>query len=412
MSRSASLIYCEHPASADDLAKFKRAIEYTQGRLTYKRIKGGYHCFCYRCGQHYDLTDEQMQQTKEAGLCFKCAYQVKPVQKRSKKIYPKWSWLSICNEKGAENGYHVVWEGEEDNIRILYATHVLHYDTHGAKYIYGIVKNMGYSLCRTDSKNYWRKEGRSYNDYITYFWNVNEIMASEGLRKKDFYTALNLELKSNQATFVKNGIYNENQLAYIQLFDLNYPEELHKYKDYIARHRVPEHSEKVKLSVNTLEYLVRNNLPIGEFMDYVRACKMLGIKWEKPKNLYEKHDELIKMLEIRKNEAYAEKVKERHEQLAGNEWHKGSLAIHVFKSIQDMQNVSEKLSNCISRLYVKPYCEETTDVYYGTAENETTFALEIANRKLQQLRGPCNHTVNDDVKKFVKEWCKRLGYQY
>ena len=410
MSKSASLIYCEHPASEYDRQKFKRAIEFTQARFTYKRIKGGYQCYCSRCGQHFTLNDEQLEQVKEAELCFHCAFSVKVLQKRPRKIYPKWTWLAICNEKGAINGYNVVWQGDED-IEILSAEHVLHYGNDGSQYLYGVTKNMGYSLTRNNNKNYWRKERWSYNSYLNYFYNVDEILAEEWKRKKGYYLGLNLELKSNQATFVKKGIYNENQLDYIRMFDLNHPEDLHKYKEYISRHHVPYNGRERKFSINTLDYLVRNNFSIGEYVDYVRTCETLGMNWEKPKDLYAKHNELLKIINAKKNEVYAQNVVKRHDQLAKNEWQKGSLAIHVVHDFQEMQKISTELKTCISRLYVKPYSTGTTDVYYGTTEGNTTFALEIANRKLQQLRGPCNTDVNDDVKKFVGEWCKRLGYQ-
>lgn len=411
MTRSISLISYDHPASPDDLEKFKKVVRFSRGKLTHKRIKGGYSCYCSRCGQHFDLTDEQMAQTREAGLCFHCAHPVHIVQKRvTKNPQYGWAWLALCNEKGAMNGYHVLWKDEEDNIEIVNTTHVLHY-VDGKGYLYGIVKNMGYSISRTESRDYWRKERASYNAYINYFHIVEDNLTQMTQGKKEFYESLNLKLKSNQATFVKKGIYNEKQLSYIQRFDLNYPEELHKYKDYIRMHRVIEEDTLPKLSVNTLDYLVRNNFSAGEYFDYMRACRTLGIKWERPKDLCSKHNELLKLIDIRKNEVYAQNVKNRHEQLVKNEWKKGTMAIHVFHDIKEMQKVADQLKNCIAKLYVKPYSDKTTDVYYGTTDDNITFALEIANGKLKQLRGACNLPVNNDVTKFVGEWCRRLGYE-
>ena len=412
MSRSACLI-SEHPASSDDIAKFKRAIEFLQGRFTYKRVKDGYDCYCSRCGQHFTLKCEQLQQTKEAGLCFRCAHPVKVVQRRITTAYPKQEWLYTCNETGCFNGYYVLWEGTEGDIQIVATRQVLHYDEFGGRYLYGVVKNMGFSITRTNTREYWRKERSSYNAYINYFYSVEEALAEEVNGKKDYYEKQKLSLKSNQATFVKKGIYNENQLKYIQLFDLNYPEELHKYKDYISRHRIFD-SDEFKGSVNVLDYIVRHNYSVSDYRDYLRACKTLGIaKPEKyPKDLYEAHDRLMKIIDAKKNEVYEQRIKERHELLKTQEWQKGSFAVKTFTDFSDMQEVANTLKNCISRMYVKPYAEERTDVYYGTENGEITFAFEVTQKKLIQLRTFCNKSVNDETRAFVKEWCKKYAVSY
>lgn len=408
-SKSASLISYDHPASEEDLEKFKRAIQASRSRFTYKRIKGGYDCHCSVCGQDFHLTDEQLLQTKEAGLCFKCAYAVKIVQKRKAKETYKRALLSIINEKGAENGYEVFWKGNDDHIDILKVFHVLHYDNQGGRYVYGIVKNLGYSLCHSENKNYWRKEYPSYNPYITYFISVDGIIAEKWRSsKKAYYEELELHgLKSNQITFIKNGIYNKEQIDYIQLFDLNYPEQVHKYSKYIELHRIPGHPEGLKLSANILDYLVRNNLSCGLYFDYMRGCKDLGIKPGKPKDLSKAHDDVVKMVRVKDNEAYRKKITERHLALMKNEWSKGKFAIHSFKDYFEMEIVAEKLKNCIAKLYVKPYSDGTTDVYYGTEDGEITFALEVVNGSLKQLRGVCNSSVNESTAKFVNEWCRR-----
>lgn len=412
MSRSVCLI-SEHPASYEDIQKFKRSVEYLQGRLVYKKAKNNYICHCYRCGKRFELNEEQFQQTKEAELCFHCGHPVKIIRHKKSEPHMQWSWLDICNEKGCINGYYVKWIDRDGDIEILGAEHVLKYDENGGRYLYGIVKNMGYSISRTD-KNYWRKERWGYNSYLSYFISVNEIMSKEWKRKRDYYEDLELnDLKSNQATFIKKGIYNENQLNYIRCFDLNYPEELHKYVRYIGIHRVFKDEIQSKLTVNTLDYLDRNNYPLREYIDYLRACKSANIKAEKyPKDLYKKHDEVMQLIKVQKDKIYDAKVKERHQRLMKKEWKKGQLEIHTFTDLSNMQSVADELKNCIARMYVKPYCEETTDVYYGTIDGKVEFALEVANGKLVQLRGHCNRAVDETIEKFVKQWCTKYTYQY
>lgn len=408
MSRSICSVSYEHPASAEDRKKFMRAIQFMQKKFTYKRIKGGYDCYCSCCGEHFTLTDEQLLQTKEAGLCFKCAESVRVVQRRPVKETVKRAWLSILNENNAENGYMVTYKGDE----IIGCLHVLHYDGNGGRFVYGIVKNMGYSITYTENKSYWRKEATSYNPYRCYFYEAETPLLNAWKRKKDYYQSLKLDdLKSNQKTFIKKGIYNERQLDYIRVFDLDYPEQLHKYNKYIQIHAV-RHADELKLSANILEYLVSNNFPIAEYTDYLNACKQLGLKPQKPKDLYKAHDDLVNIIKIAENKECNERIIGRYPEMQKNEWHKGKLAIHSFKDFSEMEKVATKLNNCIARLYAKPYSQGTTDVYYGTEDGQITFALEVANGKMMQLRGSCNRGVSNSIAKFVKGWCKKHGYQY
>lgn len=413
MSRSACLTSYDYEATSQDLEKFKQTIEFIQGRLYYKKAENGYLCHCCRCQKDFTLSKEQLQQTKEAGCCFNCALPVKAVQKRSAKETVEHKYLIIMNEKNAENGYDVYYKRQGYNIKVLNADHVLHHGANEATFIKSIVKNMGYSLCRTD-KDYWRKERQSYVPYISYFYSVDDAMQWDGTTRKDYYMKLDWDgFKSNQLTFIKNGIYCEDQLAYIKTFDLNYPEELHKYARYISIHKIYEEESPIKFSVNTLDYLDRNNYPLRTYIDYLRACKTANVRIEKyPKDLFKKHDEVMKLIQIQKDKIYDAKVKERHELLRKKEWKKGQLEIHTFEDLSNMQSVAEELKNCIARMYVKPYCEETTDVYYGTIDGKVEFALEVANGKLVQLRGHCNRAVDETIEKFVKQWCTKYTYQY
>lgn len=416
MTKSVSSISYDYEATSQDLEKFKRAIEYLQGRLYHNRAKGGYNCHCTRCGQDFFLTDEQMRQTKEAELCFYCAKPVKVVLKRPTMRKIEHKWMSIMNEKAAENGYDVLYERQGYDIRVIGAVHVLHHGANEATYVNGIVKNLGYSLCYS-SKNYWRKERTSYCPYLAYFSSVDEIMAEEWKRKKGYYLGLKLagklnDFKSNQLTFIKKGIYNENQLKYINVFDLNYPEDLHKYNRYISIHQLYMDDNIPRLSSRHLEYLDKNNYSLREYLDYMNGCKLLGIKPGKPANLTKAHNDVMSLIKVKEDELINKQIVERHDILAKKEWTKGALQIHVFNNFYEMETVATKLKNCIAKMYAKPYAAGRTDVYYGTENGNITFAFEIAQNKLIQLRGYCNGPATEPTKKFVKEWCKKYEVSY
>ena len=414
MSKQASLISYDHPASAEDRARLLRVAEFALGRLYYNRHGKAWKCRCTKCGREYEVSDKIMHQIKNAGKCFHCGNDVKVVigRKGGRNFDWKREWVAMCNEKGCLNGYEVIW-GMTDNVpKLISATHVLH-EENGTTYLWGVVKTIGYRLSMPwdTSKYKWRKERKTYNPYLTYFIGVEEVEESMNQTRKDMYLKIaNLkDFKSNQLTFIKNGIYNENQLEYIRAFDLNYPEDLIRFEKYIKIHRCNvDHDDK--FNVNVLKYLNDTHQSIFAFREYVRACHRLGIKPGKPKNLDDAEAELMKKIRLIEDAQRNEEIIARYTELLPKAYSKGDYAIHVFTDIKDMQKIGEILHNCIGKMYVEPYAAKRTDVYYGTKENKVTFAFEINKNRLVQLRTFNNANVDDETSSFVKGWCKRYGY--
>lgn len=414
MSKRASLISYDHPASAEDRERLLRAARFMLNRLYYNRHGKTWECRCTKCGREYEASDEIMRQIKNAGKCFHCGNDVKTVIGRATKKESDWKreWIAMCNEKGCLNGYEVCWKTENGVPKLIRADHVLHQEN-GATYLYGIVKTMGYSITRPwdESKYAWRKERKSYIPYLNYFSSLEEIEQDMNRTRKEMYLdTVDLKaFKSNQITFIKKGIYNENQLEYIRAFDLNYPEDLIRFEKYIKIHRCNvDHDDK--FNVNVLKYLNDTHQSISAFREYVRACHRLGIKPGKPKNLDDAEAELMEKIRLIDDAQRNEQIIARHEELKPKEYKKGGFAVHVFVDIHDMQKIGETLHNCIGKMYVEPYAEKRTDVYFGTKNGKVTFAFEINKNRLVQLRTFNNANVDDETSSFVKGWCKRYGY--
>lgn len=415
MSKQASLISYDHPASAEDRARLLRVAEFALGRLYYNRHGRKWKCKCTQCGREYEVDDTIMHQIKNAGKCFHCGNDVKVVigRKGGRNYGQKREWIALCNEKGCLNGYEVIWKVNANVPELLSVTHVLHFEN-GKTYLYGVVKSMGYTLTMPwdTSKYRWREERRkTYNPYLNYFVGVEEVEAAMNQTRKDMYLKIaNLkDFKSNQITFIKNGIYNEQQLEYIRAFDLNYPEELVRYEKYINMHRCNVEPTE-KFSVNILKYLYDTHQSVYEYRDYVRACKRLNLKPGKPKCLATEESKLLDQIKIIENAQRNEQIIARYTELLPKAYTKGGYAVHIFTDIKDMQKIGEVLHNCIGKMYVEPYATKRTDVYYGTKENKVTFAFEINKNKLVQLRTFNNQAVDNETESFVKGWCKRYGY--
>lgn len=404
----------EHKASSEDKKRLLNAAVFLLGRLWYKRTKKGYLCKCAKCGREYEVTSEILEQIKDSGKCFMCANTVKPIKGLQHDYAERREWLSIKNEKDAENGYEVMWKTTEGEPTITSCRHVLHRES-GQTWLCGIQKTMGYLGTIWDPKKwlYWRKERPSYYEYLNFFSSVDDIEEDAKQTRKKFYQSVPLcdtlrHLKSNQQTFIRNGIFNENQILYIKLFDLNYSLDLAKHKKYIQYHACPEIDEK--FNVHLLDYLDRTDQSIRIYCDYVQACRQLGEKPAKPADLQEAEQALLDKIEMANNAKMNQQIIERRSELEAKEFSKGAFAIHVFKDIEEMQSVGRKLKNCIGKMYVSPYAEKRTDVYYGTNEGKITFAFEINKNRLVQLRAFANKEVDLPTKEFVAEWCRRFNY--
>lgn len=411
MSSYHSLISYEKVAIGEDLERIARAAHFKLGRLYYsKHKKNDYICYCSKCGTTFHADREHLEQMKEAGKCFKCAQDVKITVKKSSPSAWHRDWITIENEMNAENGYELIWRVCDGVPEIDCCNHVLHREN-GTTWLYRVVKTLSWNIgTYWDPKKWvWRKERKSANPYIDFFTSVEYCESWMMQTKKEYYNSLNLaDLKSNQQTFIKNGIYNQNQLNYISVFDLNYPEELHKYKKYIKYHSVPQ--TEYKFNVHYLDYLAKDGKNIHTFFDYVGMCHELGEKYEKPKDLDFAHDLAVKKLDAKKNAQYAKTIEELHDKLLDQEWQKDGYMIKVFTSFDEMQLVGDVLHNCIGKYYIKPYATSRCRVYYGTKDGAIAFALEVAGNKLIQLRADHNKPVDKDVEKFVGEWCRRFGY--
>ena len=407
MSSSRCLISYDRDLSAEeDEILLKTAIRLSH-RFVYHKLKANqYECTCSVCGQSRILTKHQLDMVRESGLCLWCAEFVKTSPEREEKA-PKREWVEISNE-----GYSVWWWKKEGKIYHR-CDHVAHFvgDT---TYVKGIVKNFG-TLIDSHQLNYWRKTRTSYGSYSTDYRNYFSVTYRKPGTKKEYYTnyADSMPtLKSNQLTFIKEGIYNLKQIAAIHMFDLNTPDQVHKYKTLIKRNSFRQPKLLPVLNPTFADYLQRNNYTISDFMDYYDMCRELDQKVEKPKDLYEAHQRQIQQKRTIELEEHRKKVEKRYSELKKHELKKGSLAVKAFDTVEKVQDVANTLNNCIARVYLPRYCDSVMDLYYGTKDGKFNFALEVAKGKVIQLRAKNNREVDQEVAQFVKRWAKKEGYEY
>lgn len=424
MSSSRSLIsYDRDPSAEEEELLLKTAIRMSQ-RFTYRKLKKDqYECTCCRCDRSAVLTKHQLDMVREAKLCLWCAEAVKASPERENKAL-KTEWIDIGTEPNISEGYEVTWwiKNREIQHRIRHVAH-FDYSVRGempVTHVKGIVKNFG-SLISSNHYDYWRKVRRSSMNYYgigydSYFesaqlWDVSAKQSS----KRQFYENYADDmppLKSNQVKFIRDGIYNMKQIAAIHMFDLNTPEQVHQFKKLIRNNTFREPKALPVLNPSYADYLQRNDYSISQFMDYFDMCRELGQKVEKPKNLHEAHQRQIDQKKAIEMEKHRKAVASRHADLQKHDYEKGTLEVKAFENIEKVQQVANELHNCIARIYLGRYCDNTLDLFYGTKNGKINFAIEVLKGSIVQLRGVNNKRVSDDVEKFVKKWAKKEGFAY
>lgn len=417
-----NLNYLTIKPSKQEQQELAKAILYLDAPLRYKRLKSGkYKVSCNKCFNTYTVTAEQFKQIRSSKLCAHCFSEFSRSSTIQEQIYVDYV-SKEKQEKGhyIENGYYMVIKDKLGcNPKVLECDHVLYHDGNNL-YRRNVVRNM-YCLSRT-STNGWKKVSK-YTDYLgythKYYWIKEKIDSIQFKTKKSLYESyfLNeLELKDNQKKLVMDNLFNRNQIKFIKLFNLKKKEDLYKYRTYIARNDTDIWAlniidKEIELNEYYLHYLWKNNIRLGDFIDYVEQCKILNVKLDKPKNFCEKHSEYSKMIVWLKDKTEEENVKKRYKKYSKYIYKSKDIEIKPFKSVKQIIACGEKLNNCIGS-YVSDYAKGETKIFYLIEKGKLSAAIEIDKGVLIQARTKNNESCTKKQKYHIKKWLEKNGWKY
>lgn len=383
-----------------------RRCHQTINKIMYKKVEGGYQVLCTNCGAKEIMPFKKLKMVRNAGVCWKCGRERETTTKTFGTISK-----FISSPKNSGDVFYVTIMYDWEKILDWNVDHVIHYDNNGT-YVRKLTKFM-YAQVYCPERDYWRKTKAYYGDY--YFGNA-EILDETYTLKKHYIEAEALlgAFKSNQKEFICKGVYNIEQLRYINFFDINCPEDIENNNSYIKKN--PSTSlihQDFKLNKYYLDYLKREKIPLADFMDYARACRYQNIKIGKPKkeNFWKEHDDMTMQREILKKAKFEDGVEKRRIELKELEFEKDGIAIKVFDNVAQIVSTGKRLHNCIGT-YCEKYAEQKTNIFYGTVEGELAFALEVADKKVIQARSDHNGTVPSNVKKVIRDWCNQSGFAW
>ena len=128
------------------------------------------------------------------------------------------------------------------------------------------------------------------------------------------------------------------------------------------------------------------------YIDYLSCLKTLNYKMKSKKELFPKqlngmHNRLMKKIEIMDDLKTKYGVYLRFLKLAKYIYDDGKYIIFPATSVEAMRDEGEQQNNCVARLYLKPYIENETEIFFIRKlnnVNKSLITLEYKNNRVKQ----------------------------
>lgn len=194
-------------------------------------------------------------------------------------------------------------------------------------------------------------------------------------------------------------------------------------------HRLPEVSQylslqKIENYLDKQESLCGREIPdilLGDWLDYLNACKKLGYDLKddrvlRPKKLAEAHDAALVLIAEKEQEKTVSGILQAAKALKEYEWEKDGLFIRPIGSLKELVEEGGKLKHCVAS-YAKSYAEGSCKLFCIRRQSDPDtpyYTLELGKEdNLVQYRGYRNDAENkyqpqEEVRKFVAQWMKKI----
>ena len=151
-----------------------------------------------------------------------------------------------------------------------------------------------------------------------------------------------------------------------------------------------------------------------DWKDYITNCELLNYDLKNefilfPKNLKEKHDELISLITKNNLKRYNEKIKQQHKKLSQlYNWDNEDYSITVAKDADSLVSEGHNLHHCVGTSnYIKNMAiGKITIVFLRkiSEPNKSFYTLEIKDNKIIQTRGLHNCSPTEDIEKVINDF--------
>ena len=276
------------------------------------------------------------------------------------------------------------------------------------------------------------KSNMQFFDYVCAYLDQPKI---ELLVKADLsqfvhcYKKLNLKEKSLDKIFRINNYWIEylKELSYSDImliksksWKIKTYEDLKlvkKYKNAVKDHDFINRYKSLKM----LRYIEKNRVNYHDYNDYLRFCETLGYDLTRdlflyPKNLHEKHDQYMTLINERENKDTLPKFMNVYKKNLKYVFSNGDLVIMPCENMEQLKFEGKELDHCVAT-YANSYMLGKTNIFFIRKINDVAkpyATLELRGKKVEQCRGYKNNvyeSLDERVKCFVNTWCKKFKFK-
>lgn len=182
--------------------------------------------------------------------------------------------------------------------------------------------------------------------------------------------------------------------------------------------------QKIENYLDKQEVLEGKRVPdiiLGDWLDYLNACKKLGYDLTddrilRPKDLTKAHDDATVLAKEKENQRTAQRIEQAAQKWNGYAWQSYGLLIRPIRSYRELVTEGQKLKHCVAN-YAKSYADGSCKLFCIRKQSEPDtpyYTLELGKEdRLVQYRGYRNDAENnyqpqEEVRRFVTQWMKKI----
>ena len=423
MGKNKGMPFIEDKPLSDDVSQNSAKLITNFNKLHYKKTESNtYYAFCSGCCDYSEYSKEEFKQIRSNHCCPKCGKSFKSTSKSTPPT--EYSGYVEVEDYGYRIDTLFNW-GELPKLKSY--KQVAYFGDTKCAWLRGIkawyANWTAYGVTTDYNKPYYHKSYSRYvRDSFIDYCNSNRSYQLNILTgvylKKYLQTNFDFITKSNQKTMVMNNHFTFREAEGIKVFDLKTKEDVMKYSDYLNRCpdlwiyvRNMNNGLAKELNIYYLDYLSRNNIDFGRYIEYCNLAMELKYEIDKPKDFERslaklksiKEREKIR-IQFEKDKALAVNIAKRGMLLPTYE--KDNIVISPFKTAYEIRTCGNKLHNCIGS-YVDKYGNGMTDIYHLDVDKALRIAIEIRNGELKQAYAHHNSQCPTELMKHIKAFCKQ-----
>lgn len=221
----------------------------------------------------------------------------------------------------------------------------------------------------------------------------------------DIYRKISVQQKVDLAVF---------QRLYARV---TYPYRLPDIAQYLSLQKIENYLDKQEV----LEGKRVPDIILGDWLDYLNACKKLGYDLTddrilRPKDLTKAHDDATALAKEKENRRTAQRIEQAAQKWNGYAWQSDGLLIRPIRSYRELVTEGQKLKHCVAN-YAKSYADGSCKLFCIRKQSEPDipyYTLELGKEdRLVQYRGYRNDAENnyqpqEEVRRFVTQWMKKI----